>query len=230
MSRDDIGAIRILKDASFVEIREAAVKGFLAAVGPDMTLEKGMVIERLMTPPKLEPRGPRPDKPRFDKPKYDKPKPHRGSDNRGSDAKPRDNKDWAPKGDRAPYADKPASKGGKPKGTTTPVDWNDAPAPKAKKPKSDYAKGGNPKAGAKPDFKKKPRTDAAKSSDGAVEAFKPRKPNNANDPSKRVGRPGAGLKGPKPPAGKASSKKNKARKVTGKPGGMGKPTSKNKRP
>ena len=237
VSRDDIGAIRVQKDTSFVEIREAAVKGFLAAVGPGMTLEKGMVIERLMTPPKLEARGPRPnkggpDKPRFDKPKYDKPKPHRGSDKSdssskdGAPKKAASNKDWAPKGDHAPYADKPKSK---PKGTTTPVDWNDAPAPKNKKPKPDHAKGGKPKTGAKPEFKKKPRQDAIKASDGAVEAFKPRK-HNANDPSKRVGRPGAGLKGPKPPAGKASSKKNQARKAAPKAGGMGKPTLKNKKP
>ncbi|MCF2905555.1 DEAD/DEAH box helicase [Octadecabacter sp. CECT 8868] len=237
VSRDDIGAIRIQKDASFVEIRESAVKGFLAAVGPDMILEKGMVIERLAAAPKLEPRGPRPDKPRFDKGRSDKP--------RGD--KPRGEKNWGdkPRGEKGrgdkPKYDKSGPKDRKPrhgdgprdgapksKGTTTPVDWNDAPAPRTKKPKPDHAKGG------KPSFKKKPRTgDAKPANDGAVEAFKPRK-SNANDPSKRIGRPGASLKGPKPPAGKASSKKNRARAAEksggGKQGGTGRPTTKNKGP
>ncbi|MBU2991729.1 DEAD/DEAH box helicase [Octadecabacter sp. 1_MG-2023] len=237
VSRDDIGAIRIQKDASFVEIRESAVKGFLAAVGPDMTLEKGMVIERLAAAPKLEPRGPRPDKPRFDKGRSDKPRGDKPRGDKNWGDKPRGEKSWGDKPkydksgskDRKPrHGDGPRDGASKSKGTTTPVDWNDAPEPRAKKPKPDHAKGG------KPAFKKKPHSgDSKPANDGAVEAFKPRKA-NASDPSKRIGRPGAGLKGPKPPAGKASSKKNRARAAAkstgGKQGGAGRPTTKNKGP
>ncbi|WP_281984508.1 DEAD/DEAH box helicase [Thalassorhabdomicrobium marinisediminis] len=235
LSRDDIGAIRIQKDASYVEIRQSAVPGFLSAIGPDMTLEKGMSITQLAQPPKLEPRGPRPDKPRFDKPRFDKgksdrPKPHRGSDKPG----------WSGNSDDAPRNAPRDVKSAKPKtkGTTTPVDWNDAPTPKPKKPKPDAARADAPA------FKKKPRHGGkAPAGDGAVEPYKPRKA-AAGDPSKRVSRPGdkpkhGGAKGPTPPQGKASSKKNRARqaaakgagpKGAGAKGGLGRPTVKNKKP
>jgi len=43
----EIGAIRIQQDVSFVEISSDSVDKFLAAVGPGMTLESGIRIERL---------------------------------------------------------------------------------------------------------------------------------------------------------------------------------------
>ncbi len=116
VSREDIGAIRIQPDASLIELREAAVDGFLAAIGPAMTLEEGAALTRLAKPPKLD-RGPRPDKPSEPKPR-----------------KPRAQ-------DAAPAVKGKASE------TTRPVEWNDDPTPRVKKPKP----------GAKPPHGKKPR-------------------------------------------------------------------------
>lgn len=59
LSKDDIGAIRVQKDQSFVQIRDAAVAGLLASVGESMELEKGARLSQLAAPPDLGGRGPR---------------------------------------------------------------------------------------------------------------------------------------------------------------------------
>lgn len=53
ISREDVGAIRIQENVSMIEIRQSAVKVFLTAVGPDMTLENGARLVQLEGPPDL---------------------------------------------------------------------------------------------------------------------------------------------------------------------------------
>ncbi|MEX0351482.1 MAG: DEAD/DEAH box helicase [Paracoccaceae bacterium] len=188
ITRDDIGAIRIQPQASLIEMRESAVQGFLAAIGAEMVLENGAALARLATAPKLD-RAPRPDKPAG-------PRPH----------KPRRTE---------PRDDAPADKAGKP-GTTVPVDWNDDPKPRVKKPKP----------GAKPARGKKPKPVEAQQPElVVVDALKPRKSaGKSKRPDGKEGRP----RGPKPPVGKPSSKKNRARRAAaaGKSGGMAPPSRK----
>ena len=129
--------------------------------------------------------------------------------------------DSAPASDRGPRSDKPSSPKGKPAarpappaevrqdkpvraGTTTPVDWNDDPKPRVKKPKP----GSKPAPAAKPK-----RDDSRKAEDrparlGASVLAK-------RKPGKGTGQAGgdASGRGPKPPAGKPSSKKNRARQA-----------------
>ncbi|WP_371227290.1 DEAD/DEAH box helicase [Roseovarius sp. 2305UL8-3] len=182
VSREDIGAIRIQPDASLIELRETAVEGFLAAIGPDMTLEEGATLTRLAKPPKLD-RGPRSEKPSG--PKRGKPRQH-----------------------------ETASKGKTP-GTTTPVEWNDDPKPRVKKPKP----------GAKTAQQRKPRhgKDTQRAGTGE-DPWTPRK--SSDGKSDRSGGKDGHWKGPKPPVGKPSSKKNRARRAAAKAetakGGQGK--------
>ncbi len=60
LSKDDIGAIRVQKDQSFVQIRNEAVTGFLARVGETMVLEKGARLTQLTSEPDLTAKGPGP--------------------------------------------------------------------------------------------------------------------------------------------------------------------------
>ncbi|MEP4198716.1 MAG: DEAD/DEAH box helicase [Aliishimia sp.] len=212
MTKDDIGAIRVRQSQSFVQIKKSTVPSFLAAVGADMVLEEGAKLAQLAQAPDLGegrgggkpgggPRkGPRHDKGKFDKPRGDKPR----GDKPYSD-KPRSDK---PKYDKAGGA---KSYDAKPKGKpdSSPIDWDDAPAPRRKKPKTDGAAGAA-----------KPRHKAADTSrrmeraveDGAVS--KPRKAGGAAG-AKPAGKPfnktGDKPKGPPPPKGKSNSKKNQAR-------------------
>lgn len=182
LSREDIGAIRIQPDSSLIEIRESAAKKFVDAIGPKMTVEGGAKLARLASPPKLD-RGPGRDGPP------------------SKDRKPRSSDTAAPASVKPA---KPASHG-----TTKPVDWNDDPAPRVKKPKA----GAKPTGGAKPkrDFKKPPEA-------GKAEPWKPHKPKSTG-PKGGDGKP-TQSGGPKTPAGKPSSKKNRARQMA-KGGGGG---------
>ncbi len=167
LTKDDIGAIRIQKDHSYVQIKQSSVPAFLASLDGNMTVEDGAVLSQLAKPPTFE-NGPRPGG--------------------GRDG------------------------GGKPSGkphrkSSPPTDWNDAPEPRAKKPKAHGGAGkGKPKfakAGAdgKPSTHSKPRKQAADPT-----AVTPHKP-----------------KGPPPPKGKTSSKKNRVRQQIAKGKGGGKP-------
>jgi ATP-dependent RNA helicase DeaD len=171
ISREDVGAIRIQKDASMIEIRQSAVKGFLAAIGPDMALEGGAKLVQLASAPSFE-RGP-----------------GKGKGARGAHKKTNfDKKSGEPKA-AAPK-----------KGATPPTEWNDAPVPKKKKPKP----------GAKPTGGAKPKPARAENDPPKAEKWKPRKPKGG---SKSSDGPPDKPRGPKPPAGKPSSKKNRARKL-----------------
>ncbi|MGR3813299.1 MAG: DEAD/DEAH box helicase [Cognatishimia activa] len=144
LTKDDIGAIRIQQSETFVQVLNSSVEGFLAAIGPDQTVE-GSKITQIEGTPKLErpeqsdrpfkSRGPKRDggKP-FKKPRRDEDrpaKPHR----KGDSKKPRDEtvwKDLGPKADKA-ASDKPKSHK---KRDTGPSDKPKGPPPPKGKPNS----------------------------------------------------------------------------------------------
>ncbi|TDT73879.1 ATP-dependent RNA helicase DeaD [Litoreibacter halocynthiae] len=171
LTKDDIGAIRIQQNASFVEILKTSVDGFLKALGDGMKLEDGAIVTRLDKAPDFTsmPRpqggaGKKPyekksyDKKPYDKKPYEK-KPHRGdydtpprpaateqpkSGKSISDARPAGavtDHKPRPAGDKKPYEKKPFDK----KGDKKPYD---------KKPRGDKAP--YEKKGDKPAFDKKP--------------------------------------------------------------------------
>ena len=51
ITKDDIGAIRVQKNVSFVEIRKASVAKFLKAIGPNLRVEDDQVLTELAKPP-----------------------------------------------------------------------------------------------------------------------------------------------------------------------------------
>ena len=163
LSREDVGAIRIRKDASLIEIRQSSVKGFLEAVGAKMTLEGGARLTQMAQPPK------------FDR------EPRKGKFNSKGKSKPAKAE------------------------ATPPIEWNDDPKPRAKKPK------GGVKT---PSSAKSKRTDTAKEKAPKAEEWKPRKAKGRSKPKPaEAGDIPGSIKGPKPPQGKPSSKKNRARKL-----------------
>ncbi|MEM7520104.1 MAG: DEAD/DEAH box helicase [Pseudomonadota bacterium] len=175
ISREDVGAIRIQNDASLIEVRQSAVKGFLSAIGPDMALEGGAKIVQLQAAPSLE----------------------RGAGKPPAKATPRN------KGrPDAPASADPSTKSAgsdAPRGTP-PIDWNDAPIPRKRRPKP----------GAKPAGSPKPTSTRAKSEVPKTDRWKPRK--SKSEPQE-AGKPSEKPRGPKPPPGKPSSKKNRARQL-----------------
>ena len=187
LTKDDIGAIRIQPEFSYVQIRESSVAGFVAALGPEMKVEGDVVVQQLAQAPELV-ASPRPafkDKPRRD-----------GDRDRDRARKPRDSK---------------------------PVDWNDDPAPRKKKPKPagkpTYAKGQHKAAHVAKSDAPAPKAKYKADGDGATKPWK--KPEAADgDAGKKPRRQGTG---PKPPVGKPSSKKNRARALAAgkKPGKSG---------
>ncbi len=216
LTKDDIGAIRINQDESYVQVLETSVAGFLAAIGPKMTLEEGAKLAQMDKEPVLE-RGPRGDggkklfnkgkgsyredrkphrgKGKFEKDKFERPQGNKFGEDKPSFDKPRSKK-FDEKSDYAPAKGKKSAK------STPPVEWNDDPAPRKKKPKA-APKGGKPR-GSDTGGDVAPRRRAM--ADGALSEAKPsRKP-----------------KGPPPPKGKANSKKNKARAAAAKAAAKGK--------
>ena len=247
LDRNDIGAIRVKDNESYIEIRESSVPTLIESLDADMTLENGAPLTKMDKAPSLE-RGPRP-------PRKDGKPPFKGRDDKG----------------RPPHRgkDKPAHRG---KANTPPTDWNDDPAPRHKKPKSDKHSSGKgyeksdrkpkgkppvsddtiepykarkPRAekprsdkprGEKPAYKgkdkapykagdkprsDKPRGDKPRDKGAGKPSSKPYSKGNA-DPSKRASPP-KGRKGTPPPKGKPSSKKNRARAQAAKQGGMASP-------
>ena len=212
VTRDDVGAIRIQQDAALIELREAAVDGFLAAIGPAMVLEGGAALTRLSSAPTFE-RGARPARaaaPKDRAPRQDKPA--------AKETAARFEKPAAKVQEPRPSAPgKPAAAGkARAPASTPPVDWNDASEPRAKKPKP----------GARPAHKGKAKH--AKARPGAApdgEAWTARK--SAAAKARRADSAESRAKGPKPPVGKPSSKKNRARlSLAGKPDGSGPPVRK----
>lgn len=172
ISRDDIGAIRIQPNVTLVELRDTSVKGFLAAVGPEMTMEEGAKLTQLASRPKTSGGGSgRPEKPR-----------HKGRGDRKYD--PQDVSG-------APKNRKPRQSGS--------AEWRDDEKPRPKKPK--------------PAYKSKPKPLDVGQSDGVFD--KPRKPRDAGSDKPQTADAGEAIvpRGPKPPTGKPSSKKNRARRL-----------------
>ena len=186
ITKEDIGAIRIQYNESFIELREASVAGFLKAIGPGMTVEAGAVLTRLDRAPDLS-NSPRPSGPSRG--------PSKGP------AKPRGPKpDFKPAEGKKPKHQETGDKPSETRGTTKPVDWNDAPAPRNKKPKPG-GKSGKPKARGK-------LTVAPNETESGVVVTR-RKP---DAPRKdRADKPRHAGKGAPPPDGKPSSKKNRLR-------------------
>jgi ATP-dependent RNA helicase DeaD len=218
LSKDDIGAIRIQQDHSLVQIKESSVSRFLNAVGPSMELEKGVTLTKLDKAPDFD-RGARPAANRGPKPER---KPYGDKPERKSyDDKPKSE----PRAERAePVAEpvqevaaKPAPK------SSAPIDWNDAPTPRVRKPKpSDRKPAGKPagKPYGKADGPARERKPYQGKSDGPARERKPygdkpggeRPPRRSESefqaqPYKGKGKP----KGPPPPEGRPDSKKNIAR-------------------
>lgn len=217
LTKDDIGAIRVQQDHSFVEILESSAQKFTNALGPDMKVEDGAVVTKLDQPPNLPKggpkRGPKPDRgpkpPR--KPRYD-------PDAAPAPRKPRPAQAETPEvRHEKPKFDKPKHKhADKPKGERPPKSHKTERSPMkpgAKpKAKSDGAPGGKPKA--KAVWKKEaPKADAPRSKGAKPKGGKPFKPREetgggaksykrAADPSKRftppnrIGKQG-GKAGPK---------------------------------
>ena len=154
LTKDDIGAIRVQQDQSFVEIRNASVPTFLKSIGKAMTVEAGATVTELADPPAAA-NEPRPAFVPRDR------KPH--------------GKGKAPNRRQAEAKTAP---------DTGPIDWNDAPAPRQKKPKGTTAKA-----------KAHPRNDRERAlPEGGTKPQKPKSPGKKTTP-----------------IGKPTSKKNKAR-------------------
>ena len=220
ITKNEIGAIRIQPNETFVEISEPAVAAFLKAVGGDMKLENQATLKALDGPPELGERGPRKTKNDYsDKPKRDygdKPKRDFGN-------KPKRDYSDKPKRD---FADKPKRHAPRDQAAPPPsqqdnvaaiqpipgaADDHKARKPRHKPERRDHGDAVVEKRG-KPPYKAK--TEGKKPAGKGKPSFnsdtKPRKPggakptSNANDPSKRF----------VPPGGKA-----KPRKGLGKGGG-----------
>lgn len=76
ITKNEIGAIRIQPNETFIEISEPAVAGFLKSIGSDMKLENQATLSALDGPPQLGERGPRKTKRDYDDSPTPKPKRH----------------------------------------------------------------------------------------------------------------------------------------------------------
>ncbi|MCA1774404.1 MAG: DEAD/DEAH box helicase [Loktanella sp.] len=210
ITKKEIGAIRIQDEATYVELSEAAVPGFLAAIGPDMRLENQAGLTALDGPPDLG-RGARPErpasdnrdsKPRFDKPRADKPRYDKPQDrstpppSRADDLPaiaPRDKKATTnreaitPTKDRKPRQDKDARKG---KPQDKPYNGKSEGKPYSPKggDKPFKGKGGDKPYRAKSDG---PSPDGPRKPRPAEPGAKPKPRASASDTSKRFTPPGA---------------------------------------
>lgn len=217
LTKDDIGAIRIQQNASFVEILKTRVDGFLNALGTDMKLDDGARVTQLDAAPDFasmpRPKGKPPrkdgDRPYKKKP-YDK-KPYDKAD-RGEPGLPKGGKALAdartegavtehkprPSGDKKPYDKKPQGK--KPEGKKP---FEKKPYDKKDGDKKPFDKKGGKKPFEKKDGGKKPfakHDDGGKPQGGAKPKSK-RPVGNPNDTSKRFVPPG---KPSKPRVGKGA--------------------------
>ncbi|SMC58968.1 DEAD/DEAH box helicase [Rhizobium sp. RU36D] len=130
ITKNEIGAIKMQGEETFVEIAAGNVDGFVGALGPDMTMERGVRVKRLNGIPDLSGGRDKPardskpygEKKSFgDKKPYGEKKPYAGkrrdddmiSADRDvwGDPKPAGEKQaWKPRGDKPAYAGKPKGK------------------------------------------------------------------------------------------------------------------------
>lgn len=188
ITKNEIGAIRIQPNETFIEISAPAVPGFLKSVGSDMKLENQGTLTALDGPPQLGERGPRKTKRDYD----DRPK---------REAKP---KRHAPRDHSAPPPSRQSDVA-----AIQPIpgaaDDIKPRKPRAKPARRDHGEALTEKRG-KPPYKGKSdgKKPAGKSKSGYSSDTKPRKPGagkpggkpqgNAKDTSKRFVPPGGKTK------------------------------------
>jgi ATP-dependent RNA helicase DeaD len=174
ITKNEIGAIKMQPEETFVEIAASALDQFVGALGPNKALERGITVSQLpgmpdfnAAPKERTPRPPREegDRKHFgEKKAYSDKKPY-GEKKAYGDKAPYGEK--KPFGDKKPYARKDEGAARPPRDAMAVTDsevWGDAPKPKRTEWKDD-----------KPSFKKKPK--------GASNAWdKPAKPEWAGKP------------------------------------------------
>jgi ATP-dependent RNA helicase DeaD len=199
LDKEAIGAIRVQQSETFVELAEASVEGFLAALGDGGELEEGVTVRQLDGAPDMapSPRGPGPRKSGG--------RPFRADQKRGAAAKPRSGGDAKP---RQPVEDKASAAPAETDGSVFAYKpRRQAPAQPEKRRTSDTPparKSGKPAAaaaakpkGARPD-RSTGKSSPAKERKGGAGKFGTDKPAGksaaarpgASDTSKRVARPG----------------------------------------
>jgi ATP-dependent RNA helicase DeaD len=192
LTKDDIGAIRVQQDHSFVEVLASSAPKFVNALGPDMKAEDGAVVTQLDKAPDLPrgapKRGPKPGgrpdgRPAHRKPKYD-------PDAAPAPRKPRPVRADAPAGETS-YADKP--KFDKPRGDKPKFDKPKGPKgarpPKSHKTERSPMKPGatpKPKSNGEPSAKPHAKAVWKKEAKPAGETYSPRKP-KPGKPTKQKG-------------------------------------------
>jgi ATP-dependent RNA helicase DeaD len=115
ITKDDIGAIRIQQDVSYVEIQTSSTAGFLAALGPDLRLEDKVIVTALDKAPELGARAPyASSKPAYSAERPSNPRPERSEDRKPRADRPERSEDRKPRADRPersedrkPRADRP---------------------------------------------------------------------------------------------------------------------------
>ncbi|MCI5040069.1 MAG: DEAD/DEAH box helicase [Donghicola eburneus] len=159
ITKDEIGAMRILDTVSYIELRADAVAGFLDEIGASMTTDRGYVLKQLDEAPKLSKPQPRSKSNRKFAEKNDRPfKRKREDDDRprpaSAERAPR------PAGDRPERSERPAPRPAEAHGPvarkTKPV-WGDKPA--GDKPKSDKPRWDKTKREDRDDRPRAPRSD-----------------------------------------------------------------------
>jgi ATP-dependent RNA helicase DeaD len=238
ITRDDIGAIRVQADETYVELLSSALPNFMKALGPDAVLDGGAKVSVLdnapdlgsmprLAPPPREDRGER--------------KPHRGADRPERAAPvhrappPAEAAAWADVPDRVSPSDAaPKAAEDRPR-PPKPAGFKPGPKPDGFKSQGFKSHGGAPRDGAKPARSEGMKSHSAKPDSAKPRSDKPREMDpevhrgfDAPKPrgDKPYGKPGAkpyakpaGKPGDKPygkPAGKAGDKPYG--KPAGKPG------------
>ena len=191
ISKDDIGAIRISDDLSYVEIRQDSVDGFLSTIGPDMKIEGTKALTRLDKAPDL----PKFQSGKSDRADQNRPKPKSG--HRKGTTKPVDWNDTA-----EPRRRKPKPEDRKPR---APKPKPDAPESEAHSPLRKRKPSGSPSP-AKPNSGK----EGASRDNGGRRA--PRKPRGAGPkgPPPPKGKPSSKKNRARAAAAKAAKRKQSA--------------------
>ena len=229
ITKDDIGAIRIQDDMSYVELKASSADAFVTALGDARQIEGGATVERLQGVPAAasqpKPRfdgkpGGKPKRDFGDKPKRDfggKPRRDHGDrPKRDFDDKPKRGFSEAPKpagnASRKKVWDPDTAPARKPRNDAAPIDWNDTSTPKPRKPKPGAKAAGKP--GGKKPFAKAPSTLEKAVQDGSVST--PKKPRHKSESWSKPHSPAAPGA---PKKAKYNSKKNQARRAAAAQGG-----------
>jgi ATP-dependent RNA helicase DeaD len=113
ITKDDIGAIRIQQDVSYVEIQTSSTAGFLAALGPDLRLEDKVIVTALDKAPELGARAPyASSKPAYSAERGERPsnpRPERSEDRKPRADRPERSEDRKPRADRPERSERPSA-------------------------------------------------------------------------------------------------------------------------